>query len=69
LSGGRLHDPDAITFLTLDAALILFLAIGTGIFLTTRKARLIFSSRWLQGEYFALHYTIIGHLFMSHRLC
>jgi hypothetical protein len=37
--GGRLHDPDTITFLTLDAALILVLAIGTGIFLTTRKAR------------------------------
>lgn len=34
-----LHDSGTITFLALDAALILTLAIGTGIFLTTRKAR------------------------------
>lgn len=34
-----LHETDTITFLALDAALILVLAIGTGIFLTTRKAR------------------------------
>ena len=34
-----LHEGDTIGFLALDAALILVLAIGTGIFLTTRKAR------------------------------
>lgn len=39
LADKSLHNSDSITFLALDAALILILAIGTGIFLTTRKAR------------------------------
>jgi hypothetical protein len=34
-----MHDRHTIGFLALDAALILVMAIGTGIFLTTRKAK------------------------------
>jgi len=34
-----LNDPDIWTFLVADAAIVLILAISTGIFLTTRKAR------------------------------
>lgn len=39
IESSGLADPDLLTFLLLDAVLVLILAVGTGIFLTTRKAK------------------------------